>query len=275
MHNLVAKMISNAYAVYNTGKIAHDIEGYTLIKHTPTILIYENKREKKIIYAIRGMKADNKTDISAVASILTSTLSSSTRYRIDKEIVKSCQTKGYTRIGAGHSLGGAIVDQLLADGLIDEGISFNPIFEITKIRNSGNTRIYKIRDPIYELIGKYASNVVVAPANFVDQIESEDIIFNLVRSYYAHKMEQFVDDDKPKGNSYIIQSVVLNKSKFPTLDKAISWAGLHNYKTTKYDETPNEWRFRQVEPSIFNTGIYKARSLKLEGVGFLVVAYKD
>lgn len=273
-------MISNAYAFYNTGKIDNEVKGYILIKETPTILVYENKKAKKIVYAIRGMKPNNKTDLSAVSNIISSSFSSSSRYRIDKAIVEKYQPKGYTRIGAGHSMGGAVVDQLLEDGLIDEGISFNPAVELTKLRNSGNKRIYKKRDPIYEIIGKYASNVKLAPSNFIDEIESENLIFNLVRSYYAHKMEQFVEkeDDEPvkdMANSYIIQSVVLNKSHFPTLENAISWAGLHHYKTTKYDETPNEWRFRQVDPSIFNTGIYKARSVKMDGIGFLVVAYKD
>ena len=280
MHNITAKMIENSYAVYNTGKPKYEIKGYTLIKETPCVLVYENKKEKVIVYAIRGMKPDNKTDVSAVANIISSTFSSSERYKIDKKIVKEFQPKGYTRIGAGHSMGGAVVDQLLEDGLIDEGISFNPALEITKLRNSGNKRIYNKRDPLYELIGKYASNVSVVSRGLIDEIESENTILNLVRNYYAHKMEQFVkeDDDEPmedKSNSYIIQSVVLHKSKFPTIDDAISWAGLHHYKTDKHDETPNEWRFRQVDPSIFKTGIYKARSVKLENVGFLVVAYKD
>ena len=47
--------------------------------------------------------------------------------------------------------------------------------------------------------------------------------------------------------SYKLQSVVIPK-EFYTLKQAEEWIVKHNYKLVKVDETPHEWRFRQLSP---------------------------
>ena len=277
MEKLGARMVENAYSNYSNGKEKYPIPGYEILDKSPTMMVYENQRIKTIVYAIRGMKVDCPTDVKAVGNIITSTFKDSKRYIDDKALVEKHQPSGYKRIGVGHSLGGAVIDQLLQDGLIDGGISFNPVVEIIYLKNSLNKRIYRKTDPLYELIGRYASNVKTVSVLPIDELTSENALFKLVRYYYAHKMEQFVEDDEPKEqpNSYIIQSVVLNKEKFPTLEKAREWASLHKYKIDKHDETMNSWRFRQVSPTIFSTGHYTAKTVQLQDVGSLIIAYKS
>jgi HK97 family phage prohead protease len=46
-----------------------------------------------------------------------------------------------------------------------------------------------------------------------------------------------------------VQSVILSKEQFPTLDEAKRWINDHNFHDAKYDETETSWRFRQFEPT--------------------------
>lgn len=288
MDSKVAQMVQKAYEHY-AGSNNLEVKHYDLVAKSPTGLIYERPKSKIRIYAFRGTK--NQEDVSSFPSLMTNTFSSSARYQKDKEFVKKHPApEGYKTIGGGHSLGGAIIDQLLADGLVQSGISFNPAIELNKINNSGNKRIYNRHDFLYKLIGQFASNTHITNDDLFSRFEMAVRFFDILKSLYEHNNTQFIDKEqekipkeKPKmiedftdePNSYIIQSVVLHKEKFPTLEKAKEWASSHKYKTDKHDETLNEWRFRQVTPTIFNTGHYTAKTVELEGVGNLVIAYKS
>lgn len=280
-------MIEKSYDYYK-GSNNLEVKHYTLVAKCKSGLIYERPQTKIRIYAFRGTQ--NAEDVSTFPTLVSNTFSSTKRYQTDKAFVKEHPApEGYRTIGGGHSLGGAVVDQLLADGLIQSGISFNPAIELNKMNNSGNKRIYNRNDFLYKLVGQFASNTHIVNNDPFSRIESTVRFFDVLKSLYEHNNKQFIDKDQEKiprdkprqiedldePNSYIIQSVVLHKEKFPTLEKAKEWASAHKYKTDKYDETLNEWRFRQVSPTIFTAGIYTAKSVKIEDLGFLVIAYKS
>jgi hypothetical protein len=284
MDSKVAQMVQKSYDYYK-GNTNLDVKGYNLVAKSSSGLIYERPQTKIRIYAFRGTQ--NQEDVSSFPSLASNTFSSSTRYQKDKEFVKQHPApEGYKTIGAGHSLGGAIIDQLLADGLIQTGISFNPAVELNKLDNTGNKRIYNRNDFLYKLIGQFASNTHIVNNDLFSLIEGTLRYFDILKSLYEHNNKQFIEKEKltkedvvkiePKeSNSYLIQSVVLDKEKFPTLEKAKEWASAHKYKTDKHDETLNEWRFRQVSPSIFTAGLYTPKTVKLDDVGNLIVAYKS
>jgi hypothetical protein len=284
MDSKVAQMVQKSYDYYK-GNTNLDVKGYNLVAKSSSGLIYERPQTKIRIYAFRGTQ--NQEDVSSFPSLASNTFSSSTRYQKDKEFVKQHPApEGYKTIGAGHSLGGAIIDQLLADGLIQTGISFNPAVELNKLDNTGNKRIYNRNDFLYKLIGQFASNTHIVNNDLFSRIEGTLRYFDILKSLYEHNNKQFIEKEKlskedvvkiePKeSNSYLIQSVVLDKEKFPTLEKAKEWASAHKYKTDKHDETLNEWRFRQVSPSIFTGGIYTAKTVKLDDIGNLIIAYKS
>jgi hypothetical protein len=284
MDSKVAQMVQKSYDYYK-GNTNLDVKGYNLVAKSSSGLIYERPQTKIRIYAFRGTQ--NQEDVSSFPSLASNTFSSSTRYQKDKEFVKQHPApEGYKTIGAGHSLGGAIIDQLLADGLIQTGISFNPAVELNTLDNTGNKRIYNRNDFLYKLIGQFASNTHIVNNDLFSRIEGTLRYFDILKSLYEHNNKQFIEKEKltkedvvkiePKEpNSYLIQSVVLDKEKFPTLEKAKEWASAHKYKTDKHDETLNEWRFRQVSPSIFTGGLYTAKTVKLDDIGNLIIAYKS
>jgi hypothetical protein len=284
MDGKVAKMVENAYAHYN-GSENLDVKDYELVAKSPNGLIYDRPSSKIRVYAFRGTQ--NKEDVRSFPSLISNTFASSSRYKKDKAFVqKHPAPAGYRTVAGGHSLGGAIVDQLLADGLVQSGISFNPAVELSKLHNAGNKRIYNRHDFLYKLIGMYASNVHTTNNTMWDKISATVSFLNILKSLYEHNHKQFVESKKkeeprseahpttPHQSSYIIQTVVLHKAKFPSLELAKEWAVQHKYKIHNVDETHNEYRFRQVSPELIKTGHYHERMVPIGDVGYLGVLYK-
>jgi len=73
---------------------------------------------------------------------------------------------------------------------------------------------------------------------------------------------------------HIVQTVILKKQHF-TKPKAIEWIALHGYNHSKIDETPNEYRFRQVSPEILKTNMFRERMIKIGDKGYLGILYND
>lgn len=295
MDKVVARMVENAYFNYNKKEPVVDVKDYELVAKSPTALIYDRPKSKVRVYAFRGTQ--NKEDVASFPSLIKNTFASSARYQKDKAFVeKHPAPPGYRTIAGGHSLGGAIVDQLLEDGLVKSGISFNPAVELSKLKNSGNKRIYNRHDFLYKLIGLHASNVHITNNTMWDKFVMTVTFLNILKSLYEHSHSQFVEKEKNKNadkideeieevrptlqpttshqNSYIIQTLVLHKSKFPTAESAREWAVAHKYKANKMDETINEYRFRQASPELTKTGMYHERMLPVGDIGYLGVLYK-
>ena len=275
-------MATQAYAraIKNTYDGKKELPGYEFIASNGNVSVYQKKGSR--LFAIRGMNPSSSTDRSAVLSLITNDLKNSSRYKKDKAFIEKHKILGVKQMVVGHSLAGAIVDQLIDDGVFSRGLSFNPAIQPKDIFKTANRRLYNKDDFLYLLIGKYSGNHALTNVDF-NAFEGSwlHVLFKL---WTAHKIDQFVHhdtDEKPMEEgtagtprSYMIQSVVLDKSAFPTLESAKEWASLHKYKTDKHDETIHTWRFRQVSPDIFKTGMYEAKTIQLKDVGNLIVAYK-
>jgi hypothetical protein len=156
--NLLQQMAQSAYS----GKTRLTIGQFKLIKSTPTLKFYN--LDNVIVVAIRGTQ--DQTDLAADTLAFQNKLRSSERYTRDKatmlEMQQKYPKKDYQYIGVGHSLGGAILDLFLRDGLIVSGLSYNPLVEPSELKgNPRHERIYHKDDPLYKLFGYMIPNVVV------------------------------------------------------------------------------------------------------------------
>jgi len=286
----IAKMIQQVYK-----QTREDIAGYHVKAHTDSAYLYENDKGTQIV-AIRGMKFEP-PDIRAVSNIITNSLKSTPRYQRDLSFV-SRHNVDPKSLFVGHSLGGAICDQMLHDKLATHAITINPAVMPRDLHNSGNQRYYNPNDFLYLLIGRYASNIHVTGTKFDFALAITNAhLPNLFSFWTSHALSKFIKDytirlpfqkdgkthkehlgehvRAPSGRDYIVQSVVLHKSKFATRQQATNWIVRHGYKHTGIDETLHEYRFRQIDPNVFKTGQFKPNTIKLGEYGFLIVGYED
>jgi hypothetical protein len=275
MESKGAKMISTIYDYFVRGKEIPPIKHWELVAISNTAGVWKNDKTKSYVYAYRG--AITPEDFAVVPALMTNKVSTTARYNRDKEFTKKHQPpEGYYRFAVGHSLGGAMVDQILADNLADKGISYNPAIELSKLKNSKNTRLYNSHDFLYKIIGMHASNVKITNTHWFDQITQPIRFFDIIKSYYEHNEKQFIDEksESEPSKDYIIQSVHLSKKHFEDIEHAKKWIAEHHYKQTTPEETPNEYRFPQLSTKLMETGHYRAKSVKIGDAGYLIVLYK-
>jgi hypothetical protein len=156
--NILQQMAQSAYS----GSTRLAIGPFKLIFSTPTLKFYN--AGKTIVVAIRGTQ--DQTDVAADALGMINKLRTSERYKRDKATMIEMQRKypksEYRYIGVGHSLGGAILDLFLRDGLILNGMSYNAFVEPSELGgNPKHHRIYHKDDPFYQFIGYKIPNVEV------------------------------------------------------------------------------------------------------------------
>jgi len=150
-----------AQSAYDTNKNLKAIGGWTIVYNSPTIKAF--RKGNNIIIAVRGTVPTDTGDLAADAAIAVNRLNTTARYKKDAEIVKHLHTI-YPSIpfyAVGHSLGGAIVDNLIADGLVVEGVSFNPAVESKAYNERRNRRIAHKDDPLYALMSNKAAGTTV------------------------------------------------------------------------------------------------------------------
>lgn len=132
-----------------------------LIKSTPGIKFYLNDRT--IIVAIRGSQTQDDW-LNANVRIPVNQLRTSNRFKQDSQIIREFQRQypqgEYEYYGVGHSLGGALLDEFLREGLLDRGLSYNPAIQTQDFdnTNSKNERIYYEGDPLYKTLGQMLKN---------------------------------------------------------------------------------------------------------------------
>lgn len=281
-----------AKAIENTYRNKTQLEGYKFVVTNGNVGIYTKKGAR--LFAVRGMRPSDSQDRAACLSLITNELKDSARYIKDKAFIKKHRVLGVKNILVGHSLGGAIVDQLIDDGEFTRGLSFNPAIQPKDLRKTANRRLYNRDDFLYLLIGKYSGNHGITDVDFH---AFEGAWFQtLFRLWTAHKIEQFVENktdepgmpEGPAGtrapakkdaetqtdDEGVVQSVVIEKEQIPDVDDARAWVRSHGYKSGSVDDTPHTYRFRQMDPAILRTGKYVDRMVKLPGVGFLNILYE-
>jgi len=259
-------MESHAQMIHNVYHKNHsDVGAFKLVKHSDTVFIYEDSKGNCRV-AIRGMLPHSHEDREACLSLIYNRLSSTIRYRKDLNFIKEYNPIKSKTLFLGHSLGGAINDQLMDDGVSEKCITFNPAIQPKDLRNSGNTRYYNPNDFLYILIGRYASNVHVT--HTIYSFLNLNFLPNLFSFWTDHKIQQFVGDVDG-----IIQSVVLNKSAFDSRIRATEWIVRHHYKHSHIIETPNDYRFQQLSPDINRSDKYEVKEVPIGDKGYLVMLY--
>jgi hypothetical protein len=163
------QMNKNAYANLD----ANVEPGWTFMSGTPTIKIY-NKANTMLI-AVRGTA--DKRDILTDLTIAAQDMANQPRYTQDRDFIRQFQTNypqgQYTYLLTGHSLGGAICDQLMRDGIGSQAITFNPAVQKNAYNSQNNKRIYQAEDPLYRMMGRYCRyNVEVREGRGKSAIET-------------------------------------------------------------------------------------------------------
>lgn len=138
-----------------------NINGWSLIDSRPTLKFYRKGNE--IVIAVRGTNPTDGDDLKADGLIAIGGLPSSARFQKDLRIIKEFQNKypisQYSYSGVGHSLGGAIVDELIKQKLIRDGWTYNPAVNIGDFKKAiPNHRVYMDADPLYKMMGKHTKN---------------------------------------------------------------------------------------------------------------------
>jgi hypothetical protein len=127
-----------------------------LVKETDTLKFY--KKDNEIIIGVRGSRGlnDALSDVTLGARSKVF-LRSSPRMLRDIAEIKKFQEQyppsQYHYSGVGHSLGGAIVDELIDQNLISEGQSYNAAVHRADLlkQSHKHKRIYNEMDPLYRI----------------------------------------------------------------------------------------------------------------------------
>jgi hypothetical protein len=178
------------------GVPANVVDGWSLLQpYGKGIKAY--RKNFDIVISVRGT-ADVR-DVQADLQIIYSGLSQSSRFKEDESIVKKIQEKYPPRVfkyyGVGHSLGGAILDELIDRGYIREGISYNPAVDLLKFKDdTRNHRIYNESDILYNIMGRFTKNPEVRKNKLstLGKIASYIPLGTLGNSINAHLLSNFV-----------------------------------------------------------------------------------
>ena len=168
----LAKIVASTYK-----KDDAQIQGYIQVAKTDTVSFFQVKDKRNIfIIALRGTSFSDINDISADLRIVKDivedartarSVRNSQRYIDDVATIKEFEgiVKDYLRIpnpvyyAVGHSLSGAMIDELLEDGLVSSAVSFNPAIErVNFAKDNNNHRVYLSCDVLYNLLGKFITN---------------------------------------------------------------------------------------------------------------------
>ena len=148
-------------------KNPESVKEWELVDSTPTLKFYQNG--DTIIVGIRGTHVGDVHDFKADASIPFNQLKNSVRYQTDLKYLTDFITNNpATYYGTGHSLGGAILDLFIDNGLVEQGVSFNPAVETRNFyskKSTKNKRIYTSCDPLYNIMGRFTYDAEVIPSD--------------------------------------------------------------------------------------------------------------
>ena len=139
--------------------------GWQYMTGTPTLKLYNNG--PAIVVAVRGT-ADQR-DMITDLTIAAQDMENQSRYTQDRDFIREFQVQyppyQYTYLLTGHSLGGAICDQLMKDGIGVQAITFNPAVQKAFYDSQNNKRIYQADDPLYRMMGRYCKYNVEVRTN--------------------------------------------------------------------------------------------------------------
>jgi len=194
-------------AVESYKPVGTAVDGWELFHQTPTLKFY--KKGNVIVVAVRGTEYTTTMDVRSWAPAYLGQIATSERFKKDLAEIQSVQRSfpplEFEWYGVGHSLGGAIIDELLEMGVLREGLSYNPaVAKANYTKDLKNERLYVRSDPLYELMGKHTKGVkvrepTITSEKLVDALVPEDkswkkalkMAGKVYDKYSAHKLSNF------------------------------------------------------------------------------------
>jgi hypothetical protein len=156
-----------------TYKDNFEIPGYQILAKSPTVIFYKKITDNTVVIAVRG-SADKRDWLQTNTMLPFGRLTTTARYKEDKQFVANNLAKfaeGNDVYIVGHSLGGAIANQLQIDfPIIQGGITFNAAFQPMDFFNKSKVqRKYTSGDPLGKL-GRYLpGSTVEDDSNLLDR----------------------------------------------------------------------------------------------------------
>lgn len=146
------QMCRESYSLTSQDRDPEPVGGkWEPIEVTRELVLY-NDRSPNYILAVRGTKEVR--DVLAWKPVIDNAVDQTSRYLDDLVVVRQWKKRHPgTWYGTGHSLGGAILDNLIAEELVGESMSFNPAIEPEFVNNPLNRRIYFQGDPLLAIFG--------------------------------------------------------------------------------------------------------------------------
>jgi hypothetical protein len=180
-----------------------NIGSWELVAESPTIKIYKSGNDA--VVSIRG--TFDARDVRADSTIAVNSLHLTDRYKEDVEFVSKFkqQNPDLKYYGVGHSLGGAILDLFLNQGLVSEGQSYNSAIQPHDFRATLPVhRIFMDGDPLYTLVRlflKQTPEVIKENSSIFRKIARLTPIGNVVTAgdyLKSHGLDQFEGKGKSR-----------------------------------------------------------------------------
>lgn len=206
-------LYKGAILSYNANNTEDLSDNFKLRINSPTIDAYVNDNTKQIIISIRGTKINDINDIKADISLPFNKLHNTNRFNTDlnimNKVVDMYDPKVYDYYMTSHSLGNAIMNELMRRFPFVKGsIGYNGAFQ-TKDLKSNNPkvkRMYIDKDPLYRKGGYLFDPKVVLrfkSKSFFDWFFNR--ISGVKEAISAHSLKSFEDHYKGKGKKDVKQ----------------------------------------------------------------------
>lgn len=159
-----------------------DLDGFHLFASSPTLKFW--KKDNDVIVGIRGTKLTDYRDIKADAAIAFGNLEHSQRFKSDLDFMMKVRGEYPAEVfyGAGHSLGGAILDLFISKRLINSGKSINGALQIGK-EEAANERIYNSGDALYKLSSPFLKQSPLVEERDRSLLAKVSPVYNLIEQH--------------------------------------------------------------------------------------------
>jgi len=181
------------------------VSDFELVFASPTVDAWVNEPRKTIVVSVRGTNIKDKQDIYADASLTVNALVKTPRYQTDKKAVQDImgrynpQTYEYYLVG--HSLGGAIINQLMRDfPQFKYGMEYNPAFQPYDLISQQRGKVfrnYTDKDPLYRLGGRLFADKKVVPSKTT--VSNLGAVGDLYEAISGHSLSNFEGAGRLKG----------------------------------------------------------------------------
>ena len=176
---------------------------------TKTLQFY--MKGNTVIVCVRGTASIR--DLMADIKITFQNVRGSTRFNEDLAAIKSFQQQyppgRYNYYFTGHSLGGALIDEYLKDGLGTSAISFNPAVQKEFYNSANHHRIYNTQDPLYDLMGRHVPSAEVRQfqgkeQSFLDKMLGfVPVVNDAAKALKGHSLDNYIGGMKRLAPSVV------------------------------------------------------------------------